>query len=152
MHMKGVASKFQALGLEYLLFFQDTNPLAFRALASCLGVSIKNEFVMNSLAVPRKAGEAAGAIVNLVKKSGTAAANGTNGHDAAPGDELPDEMVINVEYNLLGGLLKESGGDAPINDQNDSAHPGNCNILLFHVPTYVETLERSKGRRAGEKK
>ena len=31
------------LGLEYVMFFQDTNPLAFRAMASCLGVDVADE-------------------------------------------------------------------------------------------------------------
>ena len=43
---------------EWLLFFQDTNPLPFRSLCAVLGVSAKNGFVMNSVAVPRIPGEA----------------------------------------------------------------------------------------------
>ncbi|CAD7925998.1 unnamed protein product [Amoebophrya sp. A120] len=134
MYMKGIAKKWlKDLGLEYVLFFQDTNPLAFRALASCLGVSVKNEFAMNSLAVPRKAGEAAGAIVQLVRKPGAADTG------------MPANLVINVEYNLLGGLLADQGGDSAINEANDSAYPGNCNILLFQLEKYVAALENSQG-------
>jgi hypothetical protein len=81
-------------GTEYLLFFQDTNPLAFRAAAALLGVSAEKGLAMNSLAVGRKAKEAAGAIMGLKKKP-----------DAPAGGTLPDSMVINVEYCHLGGLL-----------------------------------------------
>jgi len=45
---------------------------------------------MNSLTVPRSAGEAAGAICRLVKPSG-------------------EELVMNVEYNQLDTLLKSTG-------------------------------------------
>ncbi|CAD7923242.1 unnamed protein product [Amoebophrya sp. A25] len=134
MHMKGIAKKWLTeMKLEYLMFFQDTNPLAFRAMASCLGVSVKHDFAMNSLAVPRKAGEAAGAIVQLVRKAD------------APAGDLPEKLVINVEYNLLGGLLASQGGDCAVNDANDSAYPGNTNILMFNLEKYVASLDRSQG-------
>ena len=108
------------MGLEYILFFQDTNPLAFRALASFLGVSVENGFAMNSLTVPRKAKEAAGAIVQLNQKASVAELTGG----------MPAKLTMNVEYCHLGGLLADQGGDKAINDQNDSAFPGNCNVLL----------------------
>jgi len=47
---------------------------------------------MNSIGVNRKAKEAAGAIMNLIPKPGSAAAESGN-------------LVMNVEYNHLDGLL-----------------------------------------------
>jgi len=134
MYMKGIAKKWLTdLKLEYVLFFQDTNPLAFRALASCLGVSVKQDFAMNSLTVPRKAGEAAGAIVQLLRKPEAAAT------------EMPEKLVINVEYNLLGGLLAGEGGDAAINENNDSFF----SRQLQHPAVPPRILRRGAGKVAG---
>jgi len=49
-----------------MIFFQDTNALALKTLPSALGVSRKNNWEMNSIAVPRMPGEAMGAICRLV--------------------------------------------------------------------------------------
>ncbi len=57
------------------------------------------------------------------------------------------EIVINVEYNQLGPLLKakwEKGGDVP-NETGFSYFPGNTNTLVFKLPEYVENLEKTKG-------
>lgn len=135
MYMQGVAEKWlQEYKLEHVVFFQDTNPLAFKCLPALLGVSVKEGMRMNSVAVGRKAKEAAGAIVGLQRKEGTVS-NGS----------LPDKLVLNVEYSHLPGLLQEQGGDVAVNDQNDSAYPGNINFLLLHLPTYFNTLAESKG-------
>jgi hypothetical protein len=53
-----------------VITFQDTNALVFRALTAALGVSAKSGFVMNSLAVPRRAKEAIGAITRLTNATG----------------------------------------------------------------------------------
>lgn len=111
-------------GTEYIFFFQDTNALSFRSLFAMLGVTIKHEYHMNSLAVLRTPGEAVGAICTLD--------NGTT------------RYTVNVEYNLLDSLLPE--GDQPISAENPySALPGNCNILMFYVPPYNEALQKTKG-------
>jgi UDP-N-acetylglucosamine pyrophosphorylase len=62
----GVAKKWAADGKEWVFFFQDTNPLVVHALVPMLGVSVDRHYDMNSLCVPRRAGEAAGAITRLV--------------------------------------------------------------------------------------
>ena len=85
---------------------------------------------MNSVCVPRKPGEAMGAICRLV-----------NENDAS------DELVINVEYNQLDSLLRQKwnkDGDVP-NDQGYSQFPGNTNTLVFKIPEYVENLTRTGG-------
>jgi UDP-sugar pyrophosphorylase len=56
--------------IEYVVFFQDTNGLAFHTLPLALGLTTKLNLVMNSLAVPRKAKQAIGGIVQLTKENG----------------------------------------------------------------------------------
>jgi UDP-sugar pyrophosphorylase len=113
-----------------MIFFQDTNALALRTLTSVLGVSRKNNWEMNSIAVPRMPGEAMGAICKLVDQT-----------------DSSKEIVINVEYNQLDSLLKakwNKAGDVA-NDMGYSHFPGNTNTLIFKLPEYVANLERTKG-------
>ena len=78
----GVAKKWLDLGKDWMVFIQDTNALAMKAIPSILGVSRKNNWQMNTVCVPRMPGESMGAICRLVD------------------EENPDkEIVINVEYN-----------------------------------------------------
>ena len=68
LYTHGVAKDwFEKKGLEWMVFFQDTNGLAFHTLALSLGVSSKLGLVMNSIACPRKAGQAIGGIAKLTK-------------------------------------------------------------------------------------
>ncbi len=62
----GVAKKWKSLGKEWMVFIQDTNALAMKVIPSILGVSRKNNWLMNSVCVPRKPGEQMGAICRLV--------------------------------------------------------------------------------------
>jgi UDP-sugar pyrophosphorylase len=113
-----------------MIFFQDTNALALKTLPSVLGVSRKNNWEMNSIAVPRMPGEAMGAICRLVDQT-----------------DSSKEIVINVEYNQLDSLLKakwNKAGDIA-NDKGYSHFPGNTNTLIFKLPEYVANLERTKG-------
>ena len=66
-----------------MLFIQDTNAPALRVIPSILGVSRRNNWEMNSVCVPRKPGEAMGAICRLVNEA----------------EGSTEELVINVEYN-----------------------------------------------------
>jgi UDP-sugar pyrophosphorylase len=86
----GVAAKWQAMGKEWMVFIQDTNALALKALPSVLGVSRKHNWEMNTVCVPRKPGEAMGAICRLINEQ-----------------DPNDELVINVEYNQLDSLLRQ---------------------------------------------
>lgn len=79
-----------------LPLLQDTNALVFRALLAALGLSAANDYDMNSLAVPRKAKEAIGAITRLTKADGSGA------------------MTVNVEYNQLDPLLRST---TDVNDE-----------------------------------
>ena len=65
-----VKSWLDDIGLEYVVFFQDTNGLAFHTLPLALGLTSKLNLVMNSLAVPRKAKQAIGGIAQLTNEEG----------------------------------------------------------------------------------
>ena len=64
-YSEGVAKKWLQHGIKWAVFFQDTNGLAFHTLPLALGLSAKMNLIMNSLAVPRKAKQAIGGIVQL---------------------------------------------------------------------------------------
>lgn len=129
LHGTGTARRWKEdLGIEYIVFFQDTNGLVFNAVLPALGVSIDKGFEMNSITVPRRAGEAAGGIVRLEKTSG-------------------EHLTINVEYNQLDPLLRDtvnSDGDVP-DETGFSPYPGNINVLLFALEPYIRNLEASGG-------
>jgi len=128
LHSNGVVKKWCAAGLEYVIFCQDTNGLAFHTLPLALGVSKDLDLIMNSIAVPRKAKQAIGGIAKLKKTTG-------------------EERTINVEYNQLDPLLRASGfPDGDVNDANGfSPFPGNINQLLFKLKPYSEALNRTQG-------
>lgn len=69
MHSNGVAQQWLNTGFKWMILFQDTNGLAFHSLPLMLGVSKRLGFVMNSMAVPRKAKQAVGGIALLTKTS-----------------------------------------------------------------------------------
>jgi len=88
-------------------------------------LSEKNNFEVNSIVVPRKPGEAVGAICNLSKPN-----------------EKP--LTINVEYNQLDALFKSMGGEK-IDEHGFSIYPGNINCLVFSVPEYLQILTETQG-------
>jgi UDP-sugar pyrophosphorylase len=47
----GVATKWRDMGKEWMIFIQDTNALAMKAVPSILGVSRKHDLEMNSVCV-----------------------------------------------------------------------------------------------------
>ena len=85
---------------------------------------------MNSVCVPRKPGEAMGAICRLVNETNSA-----------------EQLVINVEYNQLDSLLKAKWNPAGdiANEKGYSHFPGNTNTLVFKIPEYVTNLTRTGG-------
>lgn len=129
LHHLGIAKKWRQDGFKWLCFFQDTNGQVFTSLLSAIGVSATHDYDVNSLAVPRKAKEAIGAITRLKGQDGTT-------------------MTINVEYNQLDPLLRAT--THPEGDVNDvktgfSPFPGNINQLILKLDTYCQELERHKG-------
>ena len=63
-----MAAKWRDMGKEWMMFIQDTNAPALHTVPSILGVSRAKNWEMNSVCVPRKPGEAMGAITRLVKE------------------------------------------------------------------------------------
>ncbi|KAE8656337.1 UDP-sugar pyrophosphorylase [Hibiscus syriacus] len=96
LYSSGLLNVWSDAGLRWVLFFQDTNGLLFKAIPASLGVSATKHYHVNSLAVQRKSKEAIGGITRLTHSDGRS-------------------MVINVEYNQLDPLLRATGhpdGDA----------------------------------------
>jgi len=127
LHQSGLLPTFLAEGRTHVVFFQDTNVLAFKAIPAALGVSLRLGLQMNSLTVPRSPGEAAGAICKLVHKNG-------------------ESLVINVEYNQLDALLKASGAGGDSADETGySPYPGNVNTLILSLKPYAAALKATGG-------
>mmetsp|Transcript_106203 Transcript_106203/g.307382 ORF Transcript_106203/g.307382 Transcript_106203/m.307382 type:complete len:464 (-) Transcript_106203:1068-2459(-) len=125
LHRSGLAEQWSSSGKKWAFFFQDTNPLVIHALLPMLGVSVDRDYDMNSLCVPRRGGEAAGAITTLTRENG-------------------ESLTINVEYNQLDPMLRESpdfkDGDVDDPATGYSAFPGNVNNLLVKIPSYAAVL------------
>lgn len=128
LHSSGILKVWHDAGLKWVLFFQDTNGLLFKAIPSALGVSSTKQYQVNSLAVPRKAKEAIGGITRLTHSDGRS-------------------MVINVEYNQLDPLLRASGyPDGDVNSETGfSPFPGNINQLILELGPYIEELAKTGG-------
>jgi UDP-sugar pyrophosphorylase len=129
LHASGLAAAWLAAGRRWVVFFQDTNALVFKAIPAALGVSQRSGFDVNSLCVPRKAKEAIGAITRLTRADGSA-------------------MTVNVEYNQLDPLLRASGfpdGDANEPATGYSPFPGNINQLVFALAPYCAQLAATGG-------
>jgi len=127
LYTSGLAAKLEKQGIEHLLFIQDTNGQVFNAVPAALGVSVEKGFDFNSIAVNRIPGEAVGGLARLV-------------HD-------DKELTLNVEYNQLDPLLRATispAGDVP-NEQGFSMFPGNINVLVIRMASYVRILEQSQG-------
>ena len=128
MYQKGLVKKWVSEGKKYLVLFQDTNALIFNSIPSAIGTSVKLGLAINTICIPRKPGEAVGAICKLTKKDGSSITN-------------------NVEYNQLEALLKEKynpKGDVP-NKDGISDFPGNTNVLIFQLDIYLKALDKTKG-------
>ena len=128
LYKSGKVKDWISQGKKFLVLFQDTNILAFNCIPSAIGSSIKLKLDINSICVPRKPKDAIGAICKLVKNDGTSFTN-------------------NVEYNQLDSLLREKynkEGDVP-NKDGISDFPGNINIIVFKLDTYIKALEETKG-------
>ena len=132
LHSSGVVHDWAAKGTEWVVFLQDTNGLVFRAVPAALGVSVKNGFAVNSVTVPRKPGEAVGGICKLNKADGSGS------------------LTINVEYNQLDPLLRDTTGDGDVADESGfSPYPGNINVLVFNCPAYAKVLKAGVRARGG---
>ena len=62
---EGLIDQWEKEGRSHVVFFQDTNALVVNSILAATGVSVERDFQMNSICIPRLAGEAAGAIASL---------------------------------------------------------------------------------------
>ena len=65
LYREGLVDKWEKEGKTHVVFLQDTNALVINSVIPTLGVSVAKGFHMNSICIPRLAGEAAGAITRL---------------------------------------------------------------------------------------
>jgi UDP-sugar pyrophosphorylase len=65
LYREGLVDKWEKEGKSHVVFLQDTNALVINSVIPTLGVSVTKGFHMNSICIPRLAGEAAGAIARL---------------------------------------------------------------------------------------
>ena len=129
LHQHNVIQNWSQMNKKWVVFFQDTNALVFRSIPSALGISTERDFDVNSIWVPRKPGDAVGGMATLTNV------------------DAKQKITINIEYNQLEPLLINtwnSNGDIP--DEDGYSHfPGNINVLIFKVSTYLDTLDRTGG-------
>jgi UDP-sugar pyrophosphorylase len=126
-YTSGLARQLKEEGIEHLLFMQDTNGQVFNAMPAALGASVEKGFDFNSIAVNRIPGEAVGGLTRLVSDD--------------------REMTLNVEYNQLDPMLRATvspAGDVP-NEHGYSMFPGNINVLVIRMESYVRILEDTRG-------
>lgn len=124
----GLARKWFDEGKKYMVQFMDTNALAFNCVPSTIGVSVKYGYDINSTFVLRRAREKIGALCKLIDKDGKTS-------------------FANIEYNQLDSLFKEKyngKGDKP-NKDGFCDFPGNLNVLVFNLGSYLNIIEESKG-------
>ncbi|XP_022768072.1 UDP-sugar pyrophosphorylase-like isoform X8 [Durio zibethinus] len=128
LYSSGLLNLWHDAGLRWVIFFQDTNGLLFKAIPASLGVSATKQYHVNSIAVQRKAKEAIGGITRLTHSDGRS-------------------MVINVEYNQLDPLLRATGHpDGDVNCETGySPFPGNINQLILELGPYIEELTKTGG-------
>lgn len=65
LYREGLVDQWEQEGKSHVIFLQDTNALVINSVVPTLGVSVSKGFQMNSICIPRLAGEAAGAIARL---------------------------------------------------------------------------------------
>eukprot|EP01062_Namystynia_karyoxenos_P018910 TRINITY_DN17055_c0_g1_i1.p1 TRINITY_DN17055_c0_g1~~TRINITY_DN17055_c0_g1_i1.p1 ORF type:complete len:697 (+),score=202.60 TRINITY_DN17055_c0_g1_i1:92-2092(+) len=129
LHQHGIVKRWLADGIRWAVFFQDTHGLMIRKLPGMMAVSAQEGFAMNSMSIPRKPGEAVGALCRLQRE------------DGGP------ELTINVEYNQLEPLLQATAGTGDVPDLDGfSKFPGNVNTLVLALEPYAAILERDGGK------
>jgi UDP-sugar pyrophosphorylase len=65
LYREGLVEQWEKQGKSHVIFLQDTNALVINSVVPTLGVSVTKGFHINSICIPRLAGEAAGAITRL---------------------------------------------------------------------------------------
>ena len=127
-HETGLVNEWEKLGIKYLYFFEGANSLAFQALPYMIYASIRDELVLNYLAVPRKPGEKTDAMVKL----------NANMH----------EVMVSLEHECLDEVLKNCAftkGDSICDEDGYSPFPASTHTMLVVLETYREVLKRTGG-------
>ena len=119
LYQSGKAKQWISDGKRYMVQFMDTNVLAFNCMPASIGASVKYNFDINSIVVPRRPKDAIGAICRINRKDGTS-------------------IVQNVEYNLVDPLLRDkyNGKGDVANESGFCDFPGNLNVLVFKLRPY----------------
>ena len=128
LYQSGKAKEWISKGKKYMVQFMDTNVLAFNCVPASIGASVKYNYDVNSVVVPRRPKDAIGAICRINRKDGTS-------------------VVQNVEYNLIDPLLKDkyNGKGDIANETGFCDFPGNLNVLIFKLEPYLKILEETQG-------
>lgn len=124
MHNSGMARKLKDEGFEWIIFMNDTNPLALRYLPSYIGISKDHNWEVAYICTKRKPGEAVGAICQVEQPDGTT-------------------IITNVEYNVLSKLSQKK--PEPVDSEGYSLLPGNINLIIISLETYADHLEITGG-------
>eukprot|EP00667_Euglena_gracilis_P004136 EG_transcript_4151 len=133
LHRSGLAGRWQEEGRRWLVFLQDTNAMAFRAVPALLGLASQQGAALHFCCIPRTPRQEIGAVVRLV---------------------APDRPAVtcNVEYNQLDPLLRavqRTAGRPEEGDVADSSgwspFPGNINLLVADLPRYCAALGPTGG-------
>lgn len=123
LYSSGTIKRWVDAGKRWVVFLQDTNGLVFHAIPAALGVSVSKKLSVNSMTVPRRPGEAVGAICRLESKD--------------------NHMTINVEYNQIVPLMQAAGIKEPTD--GFSPFPGNINVLVFEATEFYKVLQDTQG-------
>ncbi|RVX15791.1 UDP-sugar pyrophosphorylase [Vitis vinifera] len=149
LYSSGLLNIWYDAGLRWVLFFQDTNGLLFKAIPAALGVSSSKLYDVNSLAVPRKAKEAIGGITKL-----------THADDKVLSPECTfynwdTKMILfywedngdQCGIHQLDPLLRATGHpDGDVNCETGySPFPGNINQLILKLGPYIKELTKTGG-------
>ena len=128
LYQSGKAKQWINDGKRYMVQFMDTNVLAFNCMPASIGASVKYDYDINSIVVPRRPKDAIGAICRINRKDGSS-------------------VVQNVEYNLVDPLLRDkyNGKGDIANETGFCDFPGNLNVLVFKLRPYLNILEETKG-------
>ena len=151
LYREGLVDKWYNEGKKHVIFLQDTNALVINSVLPTLGVSIAKSFHMNSICIPRLAGEAAGAIARLEHKTDPEKVRTDTTNCILLWLSLYSyscfrclqSLVINVEYNQLDPLLSSQGdckGDVADPTTGYSPYPGNANNIVIEMGAYAKTL------------
>ena len=128
LYQTGKVKKWIENGKKYMVQFMDTNALVFNCIPASIGASIKYNYEVNSVVVPRRPKDAIGAIFRINRKDGSSS-------------------LQNIEYNFVDPLLKNNynGKGDVANDEGLCDFPGNLNVLVFKLVPYLKILEKTEG-------